>query len=131
MLWPKSFPKACPPIDAKSPNLRVYLLVHPPIEIGDFDSLKKRQPDTIFATAEFECQAHGLSVFEQIEHVRRVQNRVRRLRAHAIAVGQLTAETGVIKPTSSQFGDSHRTWCIPEHVQPWTLFQIVKPVGES
>jgi hypothetical protein len=126
-MWPPSFPMHCPPLDAKVLALRVYLLVHSPIDEGDFDSLKMRQPGQIFPTPELECQAHGLSVFEQIEHVRRVKSRVRRLRDHAIATGQLSPDTGVIKPTSSQFGDSHRTWWIPIGIQAWTLFQIVEP----
>lgn len=96
--------------------------------MADFDSLKMRHPDQTFSTTELECQAHGISVFEQIEHVRRVKSRVRRLRDHSIAVGQLTTDSGVIKPTSSQFGDSHRTWWIPEQLHTWTLFQIVEPL---
>lgn len=130
MMWPKSFPPHYPPTDAAVATLHVYLLVHSPIEPSDFSTLKMRQPEQHFPTAELECQAHGLSVFEQIEHVRRVRNRVRRLRDHSIAVGRLTADTGVVKPTSSQFGDSHRTWWIPLQIRPWTLFQIVEPVEE-
>ena len=127
MMWPPSFPKHCPPLDAKVLALRVYLLVHSPIDECDFDSLKIRQPEQIFPTPELECQAHGLSVFEQIEHVRRVKSRVRRLRDHAIAAGQLNPDMGVIKPTSSQFGGSHRIWWIPVDRRAWTLFQIVEP----
>lgn len=130
MLWPKSYPDGCPPADAQSQQLRVNLLVQPPIKPADFDSLKTRQPQKSFLTDELECQAHGLSAFEQIEHVRRVKRRVRRLRNHAIAAGKLGSETGVVKPTSSQFGDSHRTWWIPIHVQPWTLFEIVEQAEE-
>ena len=131
MIWPKSFPTNCPPTDASVPTLHVYLLVHSPIEQSDFVTLKMRQPEQAFPTVELECQAHGLSVFEQVEHVRRVRNRVRRLRGRAIAAGHLRADTGVIKPTSSQFGDSHRTWWIPLHIQPWTLFEIVEPMEGS
>lgn len=131
MMWSPSFPENCPPLDAQFLALRVYLLVHSPIERNDFDTLKLRQPEQTFPTAELECQAHGLSVFEQIEHVQRVKNRVRRLRDRSIAVGHLTADTGVIKPTSSQFGDSHRTWWIPVHIQPWALFEIVEHMEGS
>jgi hypothetical protein len=109
----------------------VYLLVHSPIVAADFDSLRTRQPQTSFPTAELECQAHGISVFEQIEHIRRVKRRVRWLRNRAIALGQLDAETGVVKPTSSQFGDSHRTWWRPTTVDAQALFAIVEFAEET
>lgn len=130
MQWPKSFPNDCPPEDARSLVMPVYLLVQSPIETADFDSLKTRHPQRSFPTAELECQAHGISVFAHIEHVRRVQRRVRRLRDRSIAVGQLGPETGVIKPTASQFGNSHRTWWIPLNIKPWALFEIVEPAEE-
>lgn len=130
-MWPRTFPDGCPPADAQAAAFHVYLLVHSPMEAADFDSLKSRQPHKTFPTAELECQAHGISVFEQIEHIRRVKRRVRRLRNHAIALGQLDDETGVIKPTSSQFGNSHRTWWIPINIDAQALFAIVESAEET
>lgn len=125
MQWPDNFPDACPPEDAQLQSISAYLLVHSPILPTDFHSLKQRHPEQTFPNLELECQAYGLSVFEKIEHLRRVRSRVRRLRHRAIAVGNLTPEAGVVKPTSSRFGDSHRTWWVPIDVKPWKLFHIV------
>jgi hypothetical protein len=125
MKWPEHFPENCPPDDAEDPlAVNVYMLVSTPIAPIDFQTLSERMPDKIFSTLELYCQAHGLSVFINVNHIQQVQHRVRRLRERKIGQCTLTADMGVIKPTHSQFGHSHRTWWIPEGISPWEHFHV-------
>ena len=103
-IWPDHFPEACPPEDAKYLSVKVYMLVHSPIRPEDFLSLRERHPNSMFPDAELECQACGVSVFEKIEHIQRVQRRVKRLRRHAIGVCTLIPAMGVMNtgPISSK-----------------------------
>lgn len=102
------------------------MLVHSPINPEDFLSFRERHPNKRFLDAELECQAYGLSVFENIEHIKRVRSRIKRLRNHTIGTCILNPDMGVIKPTKSQFGNSHRTWWIPIGMEPWKYFQIIE-----
>jgi hypothetical protein len=126
MKWPDHFPENCPPEDAETSDATVYMLVSSPISSTDFQTLIERMPNKKFPTPELHCQSCGLSVFEDIRHVERVRRRVRRLRNRVIGQGKLTPETGVIKPTHSQFGNSHRTWWIPVGVKPWEFFSLLE-----
>jgi hypothetical protein len=67
----------------------------------------------------------GLSVYEKKQDVIHLRNAVPFFRNHAIGRSKLTAEMGKIKPTSSQYGNSHRTWWIPENIKPWQNFEII------
>ncbi|MFZ4662515.1 MAG: hypothetical protein ACOYNY_36240 [Caldilineaceae bacterium] len=126
MKWPSYFPNHCPPEDAKPAVATVYMLVSSPLSPLDFRPLHEREPGQQFSSPDLLCQAHGLSVFEEIQDVDRVRRRVKRLRQQIIAQGQLTQEIGVIKPTSSRFGHSHRTWWVAEGVKAWLYFRVVE-----
>lgn len=89
-------------------------------------SLAQRRPNQNWSTVALECQAHGLSVFENPAHAQRVRKRVRRFRKHMLGIGELLPEHGVSKPTSSQFGNSHRTWWPVEGLHVWEMFQLVE-----
>lgn len=118
MIWPETLPENCPPDDARQRTVHVYLLVSIPIAPDDFLSLRQRYPEHSFPNSEIECQANGISVFENINHLQRVQRRVRRLRNRVIGVCRITPDMGVLKPTHSQFGNSHRTWWFPIGIKP-------------
>jgi hypothetical protein len=126
MKWPDHFPENCPPDDAAPSEVIVFMLVSSPVSPTDFQSLRQRMLDKKFPTPELECQACGLSVFEEISHVERVRRRVRRLRDRVIGQCRLTPDMGVLKPTRSQFGNSHRTWWIPQGLQPWEFFSVLE-----
>lgn len=125
MNWPDTLPDNCPPDDADLSFVTVYMLTSNPIGQDDFRSLRERNPNQQFDKLELEYQAHGLSVYEKIEHIKRTRQRVRRLRKCVISWAELQPEHGRTKPTPSKFGNSHRTWWVPLEVAPWTLFQIV------
>lgn len=113
-------------MDAKPAMVTVYMLASSPISPLDFRSLYEREPGQQFSSPDLLCQAHGLSVFEALQDVDRVRRRVKRLRHQVIAQGQLTENAGVIKPTSSRFGHSHRTWWVAEGVKAWLYFRILE-----
>ena len=124
MTWPDHFPEDCPPEDTSQGSFRVYYLANSPIQPKNFESLKERNP-RFSGTSEQECQACGLSIYEEIDDIRRTRRRVKRLRNRVIAVGTITTpQMGVIKPTSSRHGNSHRTWWVPIEIEPWKLFRI-------
>ena len=79
---------------------------------------KRRPKDQI-------CQAHGFSVFKDIEDALKVKEEYNSLRGTEPAVGELTPECGVIKNTPSRKLRSHHTWWPPDGMQIWSLFQIV------
>lgn len=125
MQWPTHFPPHCPPLDAQPVTVVVYMLVSSPINPMDFLPLYDRDPAQSFPSSELLCQAHGLSVFEDVQDVDRVRRRVKRLRDQVIAQGDLTPDVGVLKPTNSRFGNSHRTWWVSAGVKPWLYFHML------
>jgi hypothetical protein len=126
MKFPDSLPKNCPPKQAKSVEMQAYYLVSSPIVLEDFLSLSQRNPRRGYRSAEEECQANGLSVFGNINHIKRVRAGVKRLRDKSISVGNLTPECGVVRPTPSHSGSSHCTWWIAVGVEPWQMFTIIE-----
>ena len=106
----------------------IYMLVSSPINIElDFLSLYERDisvQDRFSHEPGLLCQSRGLSVYEEKKDILRLRRRVRRLRNHAIGYRKITSDSGVIKPTSSRFGQSHRTWWVPVGVEPWNGFKI-------
>ena len=117
----------CPPEDAEPASGIVYYLVrNNPPQAKDFipgiekhPSVYKRKPkDQI-------CQAHGFSVFTDIEDALKTKRRRKGLKDTEPAIGELTPECGLIKSTPSRTGYSHHTWWPPDDMEIWSLFQIV------
>lgn len=65
-IWAENLPEDCPPQEAFAPQEQVFYRLgnNPPVEY-DFDSHRKRQPDTFFKVSE--CQARSLSVLDTLE----------------------------------------------------------------
>ena len=117
----------CPPEDAEPASGIVYYLVrnNPPQEEDFIPGIEKhpsvygrRPPDQI-------CQAHGFSVFTNIEDALKIKRRRNGFKDTEPAVGELTPECGVIKSTPSRACYSHHTWWPPNDMEIWSLFQIV------
>lgn len=130
MHWPNDFPENCPPNDAQARSIIVYMLISTPIDVEkDFLPLYDRQPKgqaNLREDAWRWCQAKGLSVFENKEHLRSIQGNVRRFKNHQIGRFRITPAMGVLKPTSSLYGDSHRTWWFPVGIKPWQGFEGIE-----
>ena len=94
----------CPPEDAEPASGIVYYLVRndPPQEedfilgIEKHPSVYKRRP------ADQICQAHGFSVYKDLEDALKTKRKRKGLRDTEPAVGKLTPECGVIKSTPSR-----------------------------
>ncbi len=125
MQWPSHFPHNCPPKNAKPASGDVFRLVkkNRPVD-NDFLSQAKRQPDKDFK--EKQCQACGLSVYRDINDIRKMRNRVRPMRKRKIAKGTLSSNLGRILDTPS-YEKTHMTWWVPVGVSPKSVFSIVSP----
>lgn len=120
--WPQFFPECCPPDDAELTSNAVYRLVrHIPPMRDDFQpwciengKVDKSKP----------CMSCAISVFDDLEDIRKMQRRVPSQRAKAVAKGTLRPELGVSKSTGKR---THRSWWTPEGVDPSPVFSIVAP----
>ncbi len=75
--------------------------------------------------------ACGLSVYRDLQDVRRLQARVAAHRGKPVAAGELTSELGVTKPTPTRKESSHTTWWLPDGVDPSPQFTIVSEGGDA
>ena len=121
LVWPSFYPDQCPPAEATPAQGVVLRLVrNDPACEEDFlawsveHGLSTSKP----------CQSCGVSVFDKLDDVRRMQRRVPSQRRKAVAQGQLTPEMGVVMPTPGR-ERSHRTWWIPSGVEPAGAFRVV------
>jgi len=126
MQWPEYFPENCPCEKCQPASELVFRLIenHNPSQ-RDFKSYRELNPGKAAPDGD-ECRACGVSVYSDIDHIRRMQRRVNSQRNKRISRGQLTPEFGMIKKTSSRYGNSHLTWWIPFGVSVWTCFELVE-----
>lgn len=107
MSFLEPLPNNCPPPGAQlvSSNRGVFRLVrnNPPIQ-DDFRSQRAERPSASFSVTE--CEARGLSVFEQQADCEKIRKLPRFLGSH-ICVVQLRTGAGHIQQT---FKPSHHTW---------------------
>jgi len=124
LTWPSFFPDRCPPAEATPAEGSVLRLVrNDPPRADDFlpwaienDKVPKSK----------HCQACAVSVFERIDELRKMQRRVPAQRPKAVAEGELKPEMGVTKRSSGK-GRSHRSWWIPDGLDPSPLFRVIAP----
>lgn len=123
--WPKFFPKSCPPADA-TPGGGPYfrLVVADPPSASDFKPwcvengrLDPKKP----------CVSCAVSVFDDLNDVRRMQARVPGQRGKSVARGEVHADLGVSKATPTRSHHSHRSWWVPQDVDPSAAFKVVAP----
>ncbi|MGA9379022.1 MAG: hypothetical protein WBV73_09660 [Phormidium sp.] len=125
-MWPEHFPSDCPPENAKNAFGEVYRLInHDSPSPDDFRSWREENRNKQCPEGMTECQVCGISVFTDKADADRVIKRIPRFRRAKPALGQLTAELGVILHTPSRLSQSHHTWWIPVGAEPWTVFKIV------
>lgn len=127
MTWPDHFPENCPPEEAIPASGLVYrLLKDDHIQPWDFLSHRERFPNKNFFLPE--CQVCGLSVYLDIEGVRKMQRRVSSMRGKKLCYGTLTPEMGAMKPTGHEI--SHRTWWPTKECDRSAPFSLVKAPAE-
>ena len=121
--WPDFFPNDCPPSKAGPAGGTVFRLVrnNPPTR-DDFVPLVLEQPEREFGKRL--CQACGVSVYTDIEDVRRLQARVPGHRSKSIAKGELSPDMGLMMPTPTRKESTHTTWWLFEGVDPSPAFEV-------
>ena len=124
LTWPSFYPDRCPPAGTTPAEGVVLRLVHndPPsaddflpwsVENGGVDKSKP-------------CQSCAVSVFGRLDDVRKMQRRVPAQRPKYVAEGELKPEMGVTKHTGKK-KRTHRSWWLPEGIDPSSVFSIVAP----
>ena len=128
MDWPTHFPDNCPPDDAEPAAGIAYRLTHNPFESRDFLSKREMHPGKRFPDPVKECQANGLSIFRDMKDAERLRRTVPYFRneVNAIAVGRLSTDLGVTKPTRPDHPSSHGSWWVPVGVDPALPFTIIE-----
>ena len=117
---------SCPPEDAKPASGIVYYLVrnNPPEEEDFIPGIEKHPHAYAHREKDEVCQAHGFSVFRDINDALKAEKTCKGLRGTKTAVGVLTSECGLIKKTPSRRRRSHHTWWPPLGMEIWSLFKI-------
>ena len=123
----------CPPPDAEIPNVVVYYLVshNPPIK-EDFKPLIKRIKDfkPRYDKEKEECEAHGLSVYTDMNDAIITRENRNSLRDKKLAVGKLNFDCGLMKETPKRDRPSHHTWWFPYGMEIWNLFEVIDCKGD-
>ena len=116
----------CPPEDAEPASGIVYYLVRndPPEEEDFIPGIEKHPHVYAHGKKDEVCQAHGFSVFRDINDALSAGKRYKSLRGAKTAVGVLTSECGLIKKTPSRSRKSHHTWWPPVGMEIWSLFMV-------
>ena len=123
--WPDFFPEGCPPAEAMpATGVVLRVVASDPPTAQDFiawcvehGGLSKNQP----------CKSCGVSVFDDMDDVRHLQRRVPAYRDRPIAKGDLQESMGVTKPTPSSARRSHRSWWLPDGIDPSSAFRVIEP----
>lgn len=64
-----------------------------------------------------------------MDDVRNLQRRVPAYRGKPVASGELLESMGVTKPTPSEARPSHRSWWLPDGIDPSPAFRVIAPTG--
>ncbi|MCH9647784.1 MAG: hypothetical protein K0U98_06065 [Deltaproteobacteria bacterium] len=124
LTWPNSYPDLCPPAEATPADGTVLRLVrNDPPRPDDFRAWSVENGRVAKSKP---CQSCAVSVFEQIDDVRKMQRRVPSQRVKPVAAAELKPEMGVTKLTPKRY-QSHRSWWIPDGLDPSPDFQVVAP----
>ncbi len=122
--WPSFYPDLCPPAEATPAEGTVLRLVrNDPPRADDFRPWSVENGRVARSKP---CQSCAVSVFDQIDDVRRMQRRVPSQRVKPVAEGELHPEMGVTKLSPRRYR-SHRSWWIPDGLDPSPEFRLVAP----
>lgn len=123
VMWPEYYPEQCPPKEASYVDATVFRLCRdiPPSK-EDFIPYKILHPEQNFYGKE--CQACGLSVYNNIDDIKMLKKINKGLRKHKIYSGHITPKTGLTLATPIK-GNSHITWWIGIEQKPEELFQTL------
>jgi len=122
--WPSFYPDRCPPAGTTPAEGVVLRLVrNDPPSADDFLpwSVENRRVDKSKP-----CQSCAVSVFDRLDDIRKMQRRVPGQRSKLVAEGELKSEMGVTKPTEKR-NRTHRSWWLPEGIDPSPVFHVVAP----
>ncbi|MFY9227421.1 MAG: hypothetical protein WAQ98_32415 [Blastocatellia bacterium] len=123
MKWPSFFPTGCPTPETPLANESVYRVIEGSIPTNeDFISFQEQNPQKCYHPRE--CDACGISVYTILEDVVKLQRRVPKFKNKRIAIGKLTPEMGMLKPTPGK-EPSHHSWWIPLGIQPLNIFVLI------
>ena len=118
----------CPPTDAETASGVVYRIVeNNPPDKDDFIPMAKSRTRNFkgFKTPEQQCNAHGLSVFRNIQEALEAKDNSKHLSdISKPAVAELTPSCGLIKGGTSRRYTSHFTWWPPEDMEIWKMFEV-------
>ncbi len=122
-MWFDDFPEQCPPVDARQDKLEVFRLVsnNPPTSDDFLPTIKESSPHRKFSD-EILCNAHGVSVFKNINDIRRKREDFKPLRQKKVARGIIMPNDGLVKETG---GQSHVTWWLQTE-EPHKTFSEVE-----
>ncbi|MFZ6755521.1 hypothetical protein ACO0KY_19405 [Undibacterium sp. Dicai25W] len=105
MTWPQYFPASCPPQDARSENIEVFRLI---------EESKAKKSDFLPTVIEFPhrkfddaCILCSVSVFVNIDEIKKRQARYSNLKSKKIAKGTIAETDGLILETLSA---GHVSW---------------------
>ena len=118
----------CPPNDAEVINeITVYYLVRGyPFDKDDFKSKIEEKPQRFKGKPDnIRCQAHGLSVYTDINDVFATQEIFNHLKEYKVVVGMLTRKCGVIKKTPARGRKTHHTWWPFQNIDRSVYFKML------
>jgi len=105
--WCEELPPSCPPKDSLPCDGKYYRMVKCN-DITDFQSQRKLHPDKDFGVNIDECTARAVSVFRDIDDVKRLL-KMPKFKKSKISELTLFPKDGLIKKT---FSVSHYSWWI-------------------
>ncbi len=124
LTWPSFYPDLCPPAEATPAEGTVLRLVrNDPPRADDFRAWSVENGRVLKSNP---CKSCAVSVFERIDEIQKMQRRVPSQRMKPVAAGELSPEMGVTKLSPGSYR-SHRSWWIPDGLDPSPLFRVVAP----
>jgi len=106
MDWFEELLPNCPPSEAFPPENSFFRLGSIPPDDSDFWSHRRRFPHKVFQVSE--CTARSLSVFDDLEAVRRLKRLLPAMRSKPVFQVDLTKKNGMVQQTGN---DLHHFSC--------------------
>lgn len=121
--WAEPLPKNCPPLEAWVPDNEVYYrLVDNPPTARNFVSNRVLQPRRHLKGVS-ECEARGLSVYDDIDGCHELMDTFPALRKKQVA--KVTLPPGCGKVLQTMQNPSHHTWWLKSDFDPVSVCEMV------